>query len=95
MAEAPAPFLWGRSLFCHRRRQAYSRNQARFAGLAGPSDVKGGAVVRRGTDQLEPEGDVDSTIKIQCLDRDQGLIVIHADRRIISAAKTRAEHRVR
>ncbi len=58
-------------------------------GHAFARDVKRGAVIGRGADEGQAKGDVDAPVEIQRLDRDQRLIVIHADRRVIAAARAR------
>ena len=68
----------------------------RLDGLAraGAGDVEGGAVIRRGADERQAERDVDGVVERQRLDRDQRLIVIHAERAVVGLARGRVEHRV-
>ncbi len=48
---------------------------------AGAGQVVGGTVVHRGADDGESQGDVDSVDKVQELQGNQALIVVHADHR--------------
>ena len=50
--------------------------------LAG--DVERGAVVGRGAHERQAQRDVDAAIEIDRLDRDQRLVVIHAQRRVVA-----------
>ena len=79
----------------HARREPQRRDQARRIGLAGAGNVEGGAVIRRGADERQSERDVDGVLEGDGLDRDQRLVVIHADRAVIGLARGVVEHGVR
>ena len=66
-------------------------DQARRIGAAGAGDVEGGAVVGRGAHERQAERDVDGMIESQRLDRDQRLVVIHAQSGVVSRARLRRE----
>ena len=51
-------------------------------------------MVGRGAHDVEPEGDVDAAVEIDGLDRDQRLVVVHADRGVVAGAGGRVEQRV-
>jgi hypothetical protein len=74
-------FLYFSHLICH----LDGRNQAGGTGLAAPGQIVGGAVVHRGPHNRQAEGDIDSVIKMQELERDQPLVVVHADDSIVAA----------
>ena len=83
------------------RRAAESRAASRSAairlpriGAAGAGDVEGGAVIGRGAHERQAERDVDRVIERQRLDRDQRLVVIHRERRVVALARRLMEHRV-
>ena len=57
-----------------------ARYQARRIGAAGAGDIEGGAVIGRRADERQAERDVDAVVEGERLDRDQRLIVVHADR---------------
>ena len=76
------------------RRQPQRGDQARRIGGAGAGDVEGGAVIRRGAHERQAERDVDGMIEGERLDRDQRLIVIHAERRVIVRARPFMKHRI-
>ena len=77
------------------RREACSA-AIRLAGLAlaGAGDVERGAVVGRGAHERQAERDVDRMVEGQRLDRDQRLVVIHAERGVVGRARRRVEHGV-
>ena len=50
-------------------------------------DVEGGAVVGRGAHEGQPERHVDRAVESQRLDRDQRLVVIHAERGVVAGAR--------
>ena len=52
-------------------------------------------MIGRGADERQSQRDVDGVVEGQRLDRDQRLIVIHADRAIIGLARGVVEHGVR
>ena len=52
-------------------------------------------VVRRGPNDRKAKGDVDGVFKVQRLDRDQRLVVVHAERCIIFRPRGRVEQGVR
>ena len=60
--------------------------------LAG--NVEGGAVVGRGAHDRQAEGDVDPLVEMERLERDQRLVVIHAERRVVAAPPAAVEHDV-
>ncbi len=64
-------------------------------GAAGAGDVEGGAVVGRGAHERQAERDVDRMIEGERLDRDQRLVVIHRERRVVGRARGRVEHAYR
>ena len=68
--------------------------ETRRIGLAGAGDVEGRAVVRRGADERQAQRDVDGVLERDRLDRDQRLVVIHADRAVIGLARGGVEHGV-
>ena len=57
-------------------------------------NIEGGSMVGAGTHNRQAQRDIDSLIEIERLDRDQRLIVIHAQRRVIAFAGMRSEQRV-
>src|SRR5579859_4671673 len=67
----------------HLGRQLQRRDQTVGARLAGAGQTEGGAVIGRGADEGQAEGDIDPAMKIERLDRDQHLVVIHAERHVI------------
>ena len=75
-------------------RRAAAPRQARRIGLAGAGDVEGRAVIRRGADERQSQRDVDGVLEGDRLDRDQRLVVIHADRAVIGLARRGVEHGV-
>ena len=75
-------------------RRAAAPRQARRIGAAGAGDVEGGAVIGRGADERQSQRDVDGVLEGDGLDRDQRLIVIHADRAVIGFARGFVEHGV-
>ena len=76
------------------RRELERRDEARRARAAGAGDVEGGAVVGRGAHEGQPERHVDGMIERERLDRDQRLIVIHRERRVVAAPRGGVKHRV-
>src|SRR6185312_7542565 len=69
-------------------------DQAGRVGAAGAGDVEGGAVIGRGADEGEAERDVDAAVEIDRLDRDERLVVIHAEHGVVALARRRMEQRV-
>ena len=69
------------------RRKLQRGDQARRIGLAGAGDVEGGAVIGRGAHERQAERDVDGVVEGQRLDRDQRLVVIHAQRGVVGLAR--------
>ena len=63
-------------------------------GQAFPSDVERGAVVGAGPHDRQPERDIHAFVEVQRLQRNQGLIVIHAQRSIIAFACAGREQRI-
>ena len=51
-------------------------------------------MVRRGAHERQADGHVDRPVEIQRLDRDQRLIVIHADGGVVGGTRLGVEHRV-
>ena len=51
-------------------------------------------MVGRGADEVEAEGDVDAAVEVEGLDRDQRLVVVHADRGVVAGARRGVEERV-
>ena len=76
------------------RRELQRRDEARRIGLAGAGDVEGGAVIGRGAHERQAERDVDGVVEGQRLDRDQRLVVIHAERGVVGLARRLVEHGV-
>ena len=70
------------------------REQARGIGAAGPGDVERGTMVGRGAHKWKTDGHVDAAREVDGLDRDQRLVVIHAERRVVGRARGGMEHRV-
>ena len=68
----------------------------RLDGLARPraGDVECRAVIGRCADERQSQRDVDRPVESQRLDRDQRLIVIHADRAVVGPARGFMEHGV-
>ena len=64
-------------------RQMQSGDEARSTGPAAAGDVERGAMVGRRADEWQTQRDVYSTLEVQRLQRNQRLIMIHADGRII------------
>ena len=60
-----------------------------------PGDLKGGAVIGAGARVGEPEGDVHPFIEGEELERDQSLIVVHADDAVELALRGADERRYR
>ena len=77
------------------RRQSQRRNQACRVGGAGAGDVECGAVIRRGAHEGQAERDIDGVIEGERLDRDQRLIVIHAQCRVVARARLGMKHGIR
>jgi hypothetical protein len=71
------------------------RDQAVGPRDALPGDVEGGAVIGRGANKRQPQRHVDRAVEIECLRRDQRLVVIHAECRVIAPPRRGMEHRVR
>ena len=69
------------------RREAERRGEARRVGLAGAGEVERGTMVGRGADEGEAERDVDRLGEGEGLGRDQRLVVIHADRRVVAGPR--------
>src|SRR3990172_7535890 len=61
---------------------------------AGARDVEGGAVIDRGADDGEADGDVDPPFEADQLQRDMSLIVVHGDHGIEFAALQAVEERI-
>ena len=59
--------------------QIHGGDQTGNVGDALPGNVKGGSVIDAGADHWEAQRDVDAGIEIQRFERDQSLIVVHAD----------------
>ena len=76
------------------RGQRQRRHQARRIGLAGAGDVEGGAVIGRGAHERQAERHVHRVVEGQRLDRDQRLVVIHAERDVVARARPLVEQRV-
>src|SRR5450631_609109 len=70
----------------HTRGEPQGRNQACRVGAAGARDVEGRAVIWRGANERQTQRDVHGLVERQRLDRDEGLVVIHADRTVIGLA---------
>ncbi len=51
-------------------------------------------MIRRGADEGQAEGDVDAAVEGQRLDRNQRLVVIHADRGVIGFPRLGVKHRI-
>ena len=75
------------ALLRHFLRHADRRHQACGARLAGAGEIVGGAVIDGGADDRQAEGDIDAVLEMQQLERDQPLIVVHADDRIVIPAR--------
>ena len=63
-------------------------------GGAGAGDVEGGAVIGRGAHERKAERDIDGVIESKRLDRDQRLVVIHAQGGIVGRARPFVEQRI-
>ena len=63
-----------------------------FTAAAG--EVQCGAVIDRRADDRQAQSDVDAIGKVKRLDRDQSLVVIQAQRRVISCSRAFVEHGV-
>ena len=50
-------------------------------------DVEGGAVIGRGAHDRQAQRDVDALVEMERLQRDQRLIVIHAERGVVVAPR--------
>ncbi len=59
------------------------REQAGGIGAAGSGDIERRAVIGRGAHERQAERDVDAAGEVDGLDRDQRLVVIHAERDVI------------
>ena len=61
----------------------------RLSGLAMPlpCDAKRRAVVGRGADEGKAQAHIDAAVEVQRLHRDQRLVVIHAEDRVIKRAR--------
>ena len=57
-------------------------------------DIESRTMVGGGPDDRQAERDVDRILEVERLDRDQRLVVIHAQRRIVIGARAVVEHRV-
>ena len=51
-------------------------------------------MIGRGAEERQAQRDVHAAVEIQRLDRDQRLVVVHADRGVVPAARGGVEHRV-
>ena len=76
------------------RGERQRRDQADGSARAGAGDVEGRAVVGRGAHERQAERHVDRVVEGQRLDRDQRLVVIHAERRVVGRARRCVEHGV-
>ena len=74
----------------HCRRHADRRGHRPRIGAVLPGDVERGAMIGRGADDRQAERDVDRFLEMERLDRDQRLVVVHAQRRIVIGARARA-----
>ena len=74
------------------RRELQRGDQARRIGLAGAGDIERGAVIGRGAHERQAERDVDAVVEGQRLDRDQRLVVVHAERGVVGLARRLVEH---
>src|SRR6202034_163842 len=68
----------GRAPRAHRRGEPERGDEARLAGDALAGDVGGGAVIGRGADEGQAQRDIDAALEIDGLERDERLVVIHA-----------------
>ncbi len=66
-------------------------NQARRAGAPGAGDVERRAVVGRGPDPRQSQGNIDPALDIEGLERDQALVVVHADGGIVGRPRRLVE----
>ena len=64
-------------------------DEARRRGAALGRNVEGRAVVGRGAHERQPQGDVDAFVEGDRLQRDQRLVVIHGDHRVVGARALR------
>ena len=67
--------------------RARARAASRRARDAGARDVVGGAVIRRRAHDRQAERDVHRLVEVDELDRDQALVVIHRDERVVAAVR--------
>jgi DeoR/GlpR family transcriptional regulator of sugar metabolism len=70
-------------------------DQAEVTGLSGSRDVERGAVVHRGPDHRQPDGDVNARLEPHYLHRAVTLVVVHRDHEIEVTPPGAEEHRVR
>ena len=71
------------------RGEAQRGDEAVGARLAGAGEREGGAVVGRGAHERQAQRDVDAAVEGERLERDQRLVVIHGDRRVVGARAPR------
>src|SRR5690606_33133512 len=91
-----APSVMGVQPACprHLPRHAERRDQARRIGDALSGDIIGGAVIGRGADEIKAERDIDAAVKINGFQRDQRLIMIHAEDGVILRPRRRMKQAV-
>src|SRR5437762_7931351 len=63
------------------------RDQALRIGFALARNIERRSVIGRGADEREAQAHIDAATKIERLDRDQRLVVIHAEDRVVSCTR--------
>src|ERR1700733_4805848 len=69
-------------------------DQAALVGAALAGDIESSAVIDRGADHRQADGDVHAGFQPQHLDRSMALIVIHRDHHVVVAAAGQEEQRI-
>ena len=77
------------------RRKPDGGDKARRIGAAGAGDIERRAVIRRRAHERQAKRDIDGVVEGERLDRDQGLIVVHAKSCVVGARARRMKHGVR
>src|SRR3546814_4704265 len=77
--------------FFFKQKTAYEMRISDWSSDVCSSDL---AMVGRGAHDRQAQRDVDAVVEVQRLDRDQRLVVIHAQRRVIGLARAGVEHAV-
>src|SRR3989449_5979659 len=80
---------------CELDRKLGRFDQAARVGLAGSSELEGGAVVDRSTHERQAEGHVHAASEARVFEHREALVVVHGERAIGGAQPLRHEQRVR